>query len=92
VAAVTAAHRSLAGHVPVCVRWRDAAGHAGDVMKDDLAAVLKDLAATIRETYGVLLLQTKEGVWLAGTDDDAGNYSDLTFVPHGMVLKVRRLK
>jgi hypothetical protein len=85
-------HRSLGGHTPVCVRWLDATGHAGDVSRDELAATLKDLGRTVRESYGVLLLQTKEGVWIAGTDDDGGNYSDLTFVPAGMVLKVRRLR
>lgn len=86
------AHRSAGGHVPVCVRWLDAAGWAGDVSRDDLAGVLKQLGRTVRETYGVLLLQTKEGVWVAGTDDDAGNYSDVCFVPAGMLIAVRRLR
>jgi hypothetical protein len=73
----------------VCVKWGDAFIETEDFKAKDA----QDTKPVIRNTVGFLIAKNQHGYVLAtDTFDDSDECSAKMFIPHGMVIKVHRIK
>ena len=72
---------------PVLVKWRDARFYPGTYWRDEI----EDAEMVVFESVGYLVRRDATTTVLAGETNDEKGYGDITLIPTGTIVSVRRL-